>query len=91
MKFKKEFLRELLWDDADGAEKVYDEITDTSRWSIHHWMVFKFNGKYYGTSYSVGATECQEEQPFEYDPEEIDCSELIPVEKKIIVYEAVKE
>lgn len=91
MKFKKEFLREVLWGDSDEAEVVLNEITDTARWSIHHWMVFKFNGKYYGVSYSTGATEQQEERPFEYDSDEIDCTELRPVEKKMIVYEAVMQ
>lgn len=87
MKFPKETLRELLWDKVDGFEVVEDKITDTSRWSIHYRLVFKHDGKFYATSYSVGATESQDESPFEYEPDEVECKEVFPVEKILIVYE----
>lgn len=87
MKFPKETLREMLWDEVDGFEIIETEIVDTTRWSIIHSLVFKHDGKFYATSYSVGATENQDESPFEYDPDEIECKEVFPVEKTIIVYE----
>jgi hypothetical protein len=90
MKFKKEFLQEVVWRDADNVKVMLDEITDTSRWSIHHWIVFEFEGKFYGVSYSVGATESQDESPFQCDPDEIYVSEVRPVEKTIIDYVVVK-
>lgn len=42
-------------------------ITGNTRWSIYHEVVFPWKGKYYKTSYSEGATEQQDERPFEYD------------------------
>lgn len=87
MKFPKETLREMLWEDVDGFEIVENEISGTSRWSIHYRLVFKHDGKFYLTSYSVGATESQDESPFEYSPDEVECKEVFPVEKTIIVYE----
>jgi hypothetical protein len=87
MKFPKETLQELLSDKVDGFEVVEDKITYTSRWSIHYRLVFKHDGKFYLTSYSVGATESQDESPFEYSPDEVECKEVFPVEKTVIVYE----
>jgi len=50
-------------------------------------MVFETEGKFYETFYSVGATESQEERAYEYEPDDIECKEVFPVEKTIIVYE----
>lgn len=76
MKFKKEDLQDLIW-----KNKVYEEITDHSRWTVDcwtvdYWCVFEYEGKHYGVSYGVGATECQDLSPFDYDPEEIECVEM---------------
>lgn len=89
MKFKREFLQALAWDDYDENEvkEIQSNITDISRWSIHYTSVFQFQDKYYRTHYSVGATESQDESPYEYDDDEIECKEVIPVEKVITVYE----
>lgn len=88
MKFKKQWLQDLVWDDVDDGEIVLNEITDTSRWSVHYDLVFKFGDKFYRTHYSRGATENQDESPFEWEPDEIDCEEVFPTEKTVIVYEA---
>lgn len=85
MLFEKQFLLDLL--DDDGDPTVYDKIIDTSRWSIHYERVFKHDGKFYRTYYSVGATESQDESPYEYEPDMIECGEVKPVEKVVIVYE----
>jgi hypothetical protein len=85
MLFKKEFLQEI--EDNDDVEIVEDEITDTTRWSILNRRVFKFEGKFYETFYQHGATECQDESPYEYDEDQIECKEVFPVEKTVIVYE----
>lgn len=88
--FPKADLQALVWDEAPETYKqISDEITDTSRWSVHHYMVFEFDGRFYGTSYSVGATEHQDERPYEYEPDMVGCHELVPVEKTIISYEPV--
>ncbi|PAD70599.1 hypothetical protein CHH83_02010 [Bacillus sp. 7586-K] len=54
---------------------LLDEITDTSRWSIHHRIIFPYQGKFYEAHYSEGATEMQDESPWEYD-DEVECDEV---------------
>ncbi len=86
MKFSKEFMKGVLYGDTEGL--ISDEITDTGRWSVHHSIIFKHDDKFYRAHYSVGATEQQDERPWEYD-KEVECTEVRPVEKTVIVYEAV--
>lgn len=71
---------------VDYAEIVYDNVTDTSRWSVHHECVFKLGGKFYKTHYSEGATEIQDERPYEYDGEWIEVTEVVPKEITVIKY-----
>lgn len=80
MKFSKEFLQD------QGGETVECTIMGTSRWSIQYRRVFKHEGKFYGTFFSRGATESQDESPYEYDGDEIECPEVRPIEKTITVY-----
>lgn len=90
MKIKKEILIELIdFDEFDSYSVVSGNYVESSRWSRHYEMVFKdiTTDKYYITYYSVGATECQDEAPYEYEPDEIEVKEVKPVEKTIIVYE----
>jgi hypothetical protein len=87
----RKFPRSDMVDMLDGDEKykiIYDNIVDNSRWSIHHEVVFEFENKFYKTSYRIGATENQDERPWEYD-DTVDCQEVKPVEKTVIVYEKV--
>lgn len=46
---------------------ILDEITDQSRWSVHHRIIFPYQGKFYEAYYSEGATEMQDESAWEYD------------------------
>lgn len=88
------WLQGLAWgEDYNNLALISDEITGTGRWSISHEMIFKDleSGKTYLTYYSVGATEYQDESPFEHDGEELACVEVAPVERVIIVYEPVKD
>lgn len=62
---------------------ILDEIEDTSRWSVHHRIVFEYDGKFYETYYSEGATEMQDERPWEYD-EEVECDEVELKEVKVV-------
>lgn len=90
--FKKSDLLDLVYgEENDALERVAGDISGTGRWSIHHWMVFKDKGtgRFYQTRYSVGATESQDESPFEYDGDDIVCIEVRPVEKVVTVYEGV--
>jgi hypothetical protein len=82
MKFAKEFLQEGIYDDST----VFDQISHTTRWSIVYRRVFQFENKFYETMYSRGSTENQEERPYEYEDDEIECKEVFPQEITITVY-----
>jgi len=91
MKFKKEILQELAYDcEFDDIEIVENELVDSSRWSLHYHLIFKYKDRFYSTTYSRGATECQEERPFEYGPDEIECCEVEPVAVVKIEYRKVE-
>lgn len=81
MKFKKEDLIDGIDFGKAPGPTVFHEITGNGRWSIHHRRVFEFEGKFYETRYSVGATESQDESPYEYAPDEIECNEVFPVQR----------
>ena len=68
--FSKDYLMDEL--DLPYDNTIVDRIVNTTRWSIIHEIVFEDNGKFYMTTYSEGATECQDERPWEYD-DEIKC------------------
>ena len=92
MKFKKQDLIALLdedYDDNFNFEIIQDNISGKSRWSDEYTLVFKTidDGKFYKTHYRCGATESQDESPFEYAEDEIECQEVFKKEKVIIVYE----
>lgn len=74
-----------------SLEVVQSNLIDTTRWSHVHERVYKdlATGKYWRTTYRVGATECQDEGPYEYDGEEIELEEVVPVEIKKTIYKAV--
>jgi hypothetical protein len=91
VKFPREDLKLGLEGDGPLAETVCSGIVDTSRWSIHYERVFKYDGKFYRTHYSVGATEQQDERPYEYEDDEIECEEVFPVEKTVTVYLSAEE
>lgn len=65
--FETDALRE--WDMPWSDDVVFDEIYDHTRWSVLHECVFKApdDGKFYRVYYSVGATESQDERPWQYD------------------------
>lgn len=79
--------RSIVWDDHDDFEKVETNIVDVTRWSVVYENIYKqkSNGKFFRTSYSVGATESQDEQPYEYVKEAV-FTEVFPVEKLVTVY-----
>ena len=92
MKFRKQLLIDLVYDDVDedtDAELIENELDDHGRWSLHYRLVFKYEGKFYRVYYSRGATENQDEEPFEYEPVELDCEEVFPQARTITVYETI--
>jgi len=86
-KFPKEQMLAVLWEDAGVI--ISDEVYDTSRWSIHHELIFQIDGKTYQTTYSVGATESQDESPWDYE-REVECTEVHAVRKEVVVWEPVE-
>ena len=88
MKFKKDVLQDILEGYTDDGEVIEDTLVGHSRWSLEYRLVFTDNeGRFYSTVYRRGATEIQEEAPWEYEGDEIDCVEVFPVEKTLVVYE----
>jgi hypothetical protein len=83
MKFSKDFLREGTWLKKDTVVK---EIVGRGRWAVDYRRVFRHEGRFYETFYSVGATEGQEQSPYDSDPDEIECREVKAVEKTVTVY-----
>lgn len=74
MTIKREFPKALLkdeWDLPFGIDNIVisDDITETSRWSEHHTLLFRApdDGKVYEVWYSRALTEYQDEAPWEYD------------------------
>jgi hypothetical protein len=90
MQLSKADARDLVYRDHPDFEVIQDRIIDTSRWSVHHEIVVKHTetNKFYKTTYSKGATEYQDEQPFE-DDDEVILKEVIPVETAVIVYKEI--
>jgi hypothetical protein len=85
----RKFDRAYLKDDLDlpgGPNTLLDDVTDTSRWSIHYRLVFRVPGMQDGlaweTSYSVGATESQDECPWDDDPD-VECT-LVRLASKVV-------
>lgn len=89
MKFNKDEMYEILDGDHEFAKIIEDEVVDTTRWSVIHKIIFQYYDKYYETTYSCGATEYQDESPWEYDDEVI-AYEVIPKETVVIKYVRVK-
>ncbi|OEU75207.1 MAG: hypothetical protein BA874_03730 [Desulfuromonadales bacterium C00003068] len=70
------FTKEFLKDELDlPFRAIHDEIMDSNRWSTQYEIVFEHEGKFYLTHYSVGATEQQDESPWEYE-DRVGCTEV---------------
>ena len=81
MKLNRDTLIDILYEEeSDEFEQVWNKMCDSDRWSATHDFVFKHKetGQHYYTCYSVGATEMQYEEPWEYE-DEVECT---PVWKK---------
>jgi len=87
IKLHKDFLMNELG--LPYSNTIKNIITDTSRWSEHHEIIFAYSGKFYQAYYSEGLTEYQDESPWEYD-EEIECIEVELIEKLVKVWQPKK-
>ncbi len=93
MQFKKTDLQEMLWGDSESLKIVDDKIIDTSRWAILHTVIFSAETpegppRYYRSSYSVGATEMQDEGPWDIEGDLVTVTEVTP--KTVSAIEWVK-
>jgi hypothetical protein len=79
--------RDAISDSLEGFRLIEDVLYDTSRWSEHYRLTIKRKSdeKFFQSTYSVGATESQDERPFEYT--EPIFKEVFPVQKIVTVYE----
>lgn len=88
MKLSRDAALEIL--DGDRGAIIRNDILDNSRWSIRHRIVVKLDEKYYSAKYSVGATEQQDEGPWEYE-KEVEFTEVRPMEKRVTIFVPVEE
>lgn len=83
----KEQARDIIYGDSKDFVEIQNEIVEHGRWNVVHEIVIqrKFDGRYFMDRYDVGATESQDEEPYEYfDP---NFREVFPVTKTYIEYE----
>lgn len=79
--------RSIVYEDHPDFEMIERKLVDKNRWSLTYEIVVqrKSDGKFFKDYYQVGATENQDESPYEYtDP---DFTEVEKKEKVIFVYE----
>ena len=90
MKLTAQEARQVVGDDSFDFELIESEIVDTSRWSVHKEGIFKHikTGKFYRFEWSEGATEMQEEMPYEYETE-VEPEEVEQVEVKSFIWKAI--
>lgn len=74
--------------DSQFAVTVYNNVTDTDRWSTYYEQVFKIGDRFFKTYYSKGSTEVQDEYPYEYEGEWVEVTEVVPKEVTVTKYVA---
>ena len=78
--------RAIIWEDNPNYKTISKTVVDNTRWSIIHDIVVQrvTDGKFFSSSYSTGATEQQDEAPYEYS--EPNFTEVFPEQQTITVY-----
>ena len=87
LEFDGEIGQQIAWGDSADFTLLEDKITSHGRWTVTHCVIVQRNTdfKYFRSYYSVGATECQDQQAYEYNKAVFE--EVVPVQKTITVYE----
>ena len=87
--FDKELLKELIYcspgEEFQGCKLVSIEDHDHTRWASMHTMIFEHDGKLWGSDFSRGLTEIQDQFPYDYDePEayEVEAHEVVTIKYK---------
>jgi len=75
----KEFACSKVGDTIDGITLVSSNLNDKSDWSYWTRQVLEYKGNFYKTMFSNGATEEQIESPYDYEPEEMELTQVFPV------------
>lgn len=92
MKFTGEEARNIIYhENTDWREVAKTQtIMGKSRWSICYAAVFEHapTGTFYRFCWSIGATEHQDESPYEYDVE-YEPQEVVKQEKMMEVWEPI--
>ncbi len=83
--------RDIVYEATNDFQEVRRKIIDHTDWSIVYSLVVqrKSDGKYFETQYSVGATEHQDEAPYNYASEAL-FEEVKPIEQTTIVYKWIE-
>ena len=87
LELDQETASELAYEDFDNSiYEVVSNINGHSRWTINFELVIKtlVDGRFWKARYSKGATESQDEGPFEYGSSTF--TEVFPIKKEVIVY-----
>ena len=88
MLIAKDIAQELTYaGEREGFKVIERKIIDHTRWSVISSIVVEKDGKFYASSYSIGATESQDESPYENDGDQIEFREVQKKEVLTIVYE----
>lgn len=91
MKFKGQFLQDVVYGESETGKTVKQEMQGQRRWVTEFSEIFSFEGKFYQMLYDQGSTESCEQAPFEFQLEDdIECPEVHEVEKTIKVWESIK-
>lgn len=73
---KRWFSRDLLVEELCVTDfPLESKIVDQGRWTTTHEIVFEHEGTFWRTTYSVGSTEFQDSEPWEWDGE-VECVEV---------------
>jgi hypothetical protein len=84
--------QDFPWEAPEGWEIVSDKISGKSRWSDVHTLIFRTpdlpSGQAWQTTYRRGATEQQEERPWQYQ-DKFTATLVHEVEKTMKVWEAI--
>lgn len=93
MKFRKEDIRDAVYGFSDLFEIIFHEFDDHTRWNIHSYTVLKHteSGRFYEVHWSKGATEYQDCDSFEYEPDELELDEVEPREVTVTRYFRIED
>ena len=89
LQIEKEVATDLAYGDYDNTvyEIISNKIVSKSRWSYISELIVKTlaDGKFWKSFYSQGATESQDESPYEYG--EPIFEEVFPKQVEVTIYE----